>query len=58
MKHSVLLISLSPVDGLMMSSGLAESVVAAAFSRVGQKVLHVDRSVLILHLRLTCVTSS
>lgn len=43
----------------MVCSGLAESVVAAAFSRVGQRVLHVDRSVLMFvyqkHLfSLTC----
>ncbi len=44
----------------MVCSGLAESVVAAAFSRVGQRVLHIDRSVLMFvydqkHLSsLTC----
>ncbi|TWW75254.1 Rab proteins geranylgeranyltransferase component A 1, partial [Takifugu flavidus] len=30
-------------EGLISCSGLAESVAAAAFSRVGQRVLHVDR---------------
>lgn len=38
-----------------MCSGLTESVVAAALSRVGQRVLHVDRLVPVL--KLTCVTS-
>lgn len=33
---------------LVVCSGLAESVVAAACSRVGQRVLHLDRSALIM----------
>ncbi|XP_045896430.1 rab proteins geranylgeranyltransferase component A 1 [Micropterus dolomieu] len=33
----------SEFDIVILGTGLAESVVAAAFSRVGQRVLHVDR---------------
>ncbi|XP_068437282.1 rab proteins geranylgeranyltransferase component A 1 [Clinocottus analis] len=33
----------SEFDVVILGTGLAESVVAAAFSRVGQKVLHLDR---------------
>ncbi|XP_041808306.1 rab proteins geranylgeranyltransferase component A 1 [Chelmon rostratus] len=33
----------SEFDVVILGTGLAESVVAAAFSRVGQRVLHVDR---------------
>lgn len=37
---------------VLTCSGLAESVAAAAFSRVGQRVLHVDRSVLLPYWEL------
>ncbi|XP_037322611.2 rab proteins geranylgeranyltransferase component A 1 isoform X1 [Pungitius pungitius] len=33
----------SDFDVVILGTGLAESVVAAAFSRVGQRVLHIDR---------------
>uniref|UniRef100_A0AAQ4QQB9 RAE1/2 domain-containing protein n=2 Tax=Gasterosteus aculeatus aculeatus TaxID=481459 RepID=A0AAQ4QQB9_GASAC len=33
----------SEFDVVILGTGLAESVVAAAFSRVGQRVLHIDR---------------